>query len=133
MTDETQRPEDENAARVENINPLPQFPADAAPVQSTPPTQPPASEPPADSGNGFDLDDSFEDDLPPDNKQFGERLERLGGEPAPAISPEEFARLQQSGQIHFDSRGRIRAQRREETDAGMSLRKRRAWYGGRDR
>ncbi len=56
------------------------------------------------------------------------RLERLGGEPAPAISPEEFARLQQAGQIHIDSRGRVRTARREETDAGMSLRKRRAWY-----
>lgn len=60
-----------------------------------------------------------------------ERLERLGGEPAPAISPEEFARLQQSGQIHIDSRGRIRMDRREQTEAGMSLRKRRAWYAGR--
>jgi hypothetical protein len=57
-----------------------------------------------------------------------DRLERLGGEPAPAISPEEFARLQQAGQIHIDSRGRIRTTRREETEAGMSLRKRRAWY-----
>ncbi|GAB4572830.1 MAG: hypothetical protein Kow0077_13390 [Anaerolineae bacterium] len=56
------------------------------------------------------------------------RLERLGGEPAPAISPEEFARLQQAGQIHIDARGRVRTTRREETDAGMSLRKRRAWY-----
>jgi hypothetical protein len=56
------------------------------------------------------------------------RLERLGGEPAPAISPEEFARLQQSGQIHIDARGRVRTSRREKTDAGMSLRKRRAWY-----
>ncbi len=59
------------------------------------------------------------------------RLERLGGEPAPAISPEEFARLQQAGQIHIDSKGRVRTSRREETDAGMSLRKRRAWYTAR--
>lgn len=58
------------------------------------------------------------------------RVDRLGGEPAPAISPEEFARLQQAGQIHIDSRGRVRTNRREETDAGMSLRKRRAWYAG---
>ena len=33
---------------------------------------------------------------------MAERLERLGGEPAPAISPEEFARLQQAGQIHIE-------------------------------
>jgi hypothetical protein len=59
---------------------------------------------------------------------MNERLERLGGEPAPAISPEEFARLQQAGQIHIDARGRVRTTRREQTDAGMSLRKRRAWY-----
>ena len=71
-----------------------------------------------DSGNG----DAAQQD------SMAERLERLGGEPAPAISPEEFARLQQAGQIHIDSRGRIRTTRREETEAGMSLRKRRAWY-----
>ncbi|MBN2472608.1 MAG: hypothetical protein JXN59_17925 [Anaerolineae bacterium] len=62
------------------------------------------------------------------NDAMQKRLQRLGGEPAPAISPEEFARLQQAGQIHIDSRGRVRTTRREETDAGMSLRKRRAWY-----
>lgn len=61
------------------------------------------------------------DDLKP-------RLERLGGEPAPDITPEEFARLQQSGQIHIDPRGRVRSSRPEETDAGVTLRKRRAWY-----
>ncbi len=64
----------------------------------------------------------------PEEARMADRLERLGGEPAPAISPEEFARLQQSGQIHIDSRGRVQTSRREETDAGMSLRKRRAWY-----
>jgi hypothetical protein len=64
-----------------------------------------------------------------DDAGMAERLERLGGEPAPAISPEEFARLQASGQIHIDARGRVRTTRREKTDAGMSLRKRRAWYG----
>ncbi len=63
-----------------------------------------------------------------DSGDMAGRLERLGGEPAPAISPEEFARLQKAGQIHIDSRGRIRTTRREKTDAGMSLRKRRAWY-----
>ena len=58
------------------------------------------------------------------------RLERLGGEPAPDITPEEFARLQQAGQIHIDPRGRVRTTARDETDAGISLRKRRAWYAG---
>lgn len=65
--------------------------------------------------------DSAPDDL-------GPRLERLGGEPAPDITPEEFARLQQAGQIHIDPRGRVRTTQRDETDAGISLRKRRAWY-----
>jgi hypothetical protein len=57
------------------------------------------------------------------------RLDRLAGEPAPDITAEEFARLQNSDQgIHFDSRGRVRATRHEESDPGVSLRKRRAWY-----
>ncbi|GIV80895.1 MAG: hypothetical protein KatS3mg051_0249 [Anaerolineae bacterium] len=59
---------------------------------------------------------------------MGPRLERLGGEPAPDITPEEFVRLQQAGQIHIDPRGRVRTTVRDETDAGISLRKRRAWY-----
>ena len=59
---------------------------------------------------------------------LGPRLERLGGEPAPDITPEEFARLQQAGQIHIDPRGRVRTTARDELDAGISLRKRRAWY-----
>ncbi len=50
------------------------------------------------------------------------------GEPAPDITPEEFVRLQQAGQIHIDPRGRVRTTVRDETDAGISLRKRRAWY-----
>lgn len=58
-----------------------------------------------------------------------ERLERLGGEPAPAITPEEFARLQRAGQVHIDAQGRVRTTRRSDTEAGVSLRKRRAWYG----
>jgi hypothetical protein len=60
--------------------------------------------------------------------QMGERLERLGGEPAPVITPEEFARLQKDGQVHIDSRGRVRTSRRSDAEAGVSLRKRRAWY-----
>lgn len=59
-----------------------------------------------------------------------ERLERLGGEPAPAITPEEFARLQKAGQVHIDARGRIKTARRTDAEAGVSLKKRRAWYGG---
>ncbi len=68
---------------------------------------------------------------PPDDEDEGDirpRLERLGGEPAPDITPEEFARLQQAGQIHIDPRGRVQTTQRTETDAGISLRKRRAWY-----
>jgi hypothetical protein len=70
-----------------------------------------------------DAPDAVHDD------DLGPRLERLGGEPAPDITPEEFARLQQAGQIHIDPRGRVRTTQRNETDAGVSLRKRRAWYG----
>lgn len=58
-----------------------------------------------------------------------DRLERLGGEPAPVITPEEFARLQKAGQVNIDARGRVRTARRSGADAGVSLRKRRAWYG----
>lgn len=67
---------------------------------------------------------------PTDNEpeDMGDRLERLGGEPAPVITPEEFARLQQQGQVHIDSRGRVRTASRSGADAGVSLRKRRAWY-----
>jgi hypothetical protein len=53
----------------------------------------------------------------------------LGGEPAPVITPEEFARLQRAGQVHIDARGRVRTTRRSDAEAGVSLRKRRAWYG----
>lgn len=60
--------------------------------------------------------------------RYGERLERLGGEPAPVITPEEFARLQRAGQVHIDARGRVRTTRRSDAEAGVSLKKRRAWY-----
>ncbi len=69
-----------------------------------------------------------EDDKPSDDVGMNDRLERLGGEPAPVITPEEFARLQQAGQVHIDSRGRVRTTRRSDAEAGVSLRKRRAWY-----
>ncbi|MBW4438521.1 MAG: hypothetical protein KME04_15380 [Pleurocapsa minor GSE-CHR-MK-17-07R] len=63
----------------------------------------------------------------PEN-EYSVRLERLGGEPAPAITPEEFARLQKAGQVHIDARGRVHAARRSDAEAGVSLKKRRAWY-----
>jgi hypothetical protein len=67
--------------------------------------------------------------VPEGDEKMGERLERLGGEPAPVITPEEFARLQQAGQVHIDARGRVRTARRSGgAEAGVSLRKRRAWY-----
>ncbi len=65
----------------------------------------------------------------PPTEDLDDRLERLGGEPAPAITPEEFERLQKAGQVHIDSRGRVRTARRSGAEAGVSLRKRRAWYG----
>ena len=71
---------------------------------------------------------SDENNTPPADDEMSERLERLGGEPAPVITPEEFARLQKAGQVHIDSRGRVRTSRRSNADAGVSLRKRRAWY-----
>ncbi|MCI0713638.1 MAG: hypothetical protein L0154_26005 [Chloroflexi bacterium] len=80
--------------------------------------------------------DEHMDDMPPPapenqfpKEEMNERLERLGGEPAPDITPEEFARLRQSGQLHIDPRGRVRSRQRDSRDAGVSLRKRRAWYG----
>jgi len=84
----------------------------------------PAVPPPGASDDGHPPQDK---PLPED---LGPRLERLGGEPAPDITPEEFARLQQAGQIHIDPRGRVRTTARDELDAGISLRKRRAWYEG---
>ena len=70
---------------------------------------------PPDDGNGAAIPpDVPVNNQPPDNPDpvpdddLGPRLERLGGEPAPDITPEEFARLQQAGQIHIDPRGRVR-------------------------
>ena len=94
-------------------------PVAAVPPEQTPPEAPP-QEPPkvVDETPAAPEQPALDDDLG----------SRLGGEPAPDITPEEFARLQQAGQIHIDPRGRVRATRRDETDAGISLRKRRAWY-----
>jgi len=56
-------------------------------------------------------------------------VNRLSGEAAPDLSPEEFARLQRRGEtIDIDSRGRVRVDRLAEDNPGVSLRKRRAWY-----
>jgi hypothetical protein len=87
----------------------------AASGLTTPPLPTPPAEEPVQTNN------NLEEDLQ-------DRLERLGGEPAPVITPEEFARLQQAGQVHIDARGRVRAARRNDAEAGVSLRKRRAWY-----
>lgn len=73
---------------------------------------------------------SQRNDAPNGNpEEMNDRLERLGGEPAPVITPEEFARLQKAGQVHIDSRGRVRTASRSGPNTGVSLRKRRAWYG----
>lgn len=96
-------------------------PQAAAPVIAAPPPPPapraslpeaPTAPPPA----------PVQDDM-------ADRLERLGGEPAPIITPEDFARLQNAGQVHIDAQGRVRTARRtSQADAGVTLRKRRAWY-----
>ncbi len=58
---------------------------------------------------------------PPPADNFSERLERLGGEPAPVITPEEFSRLQNAGQVHIDAMGRVRTARRaSQADAGVT-------------
>lgn len=44
-------------------------------------------------------------------ESIGYRLEPLGGELPPVITPEEFARLQKTGQIHIDSQGRVRSKK----------------------
>lgn len=72
--------------------------------------------------------ENSQDDTP-QSDGMNDRLERLGGEPAPVITPEEFARLQKAGQVHIDSRGRVRTASRSGPNTGVSLRKRRAWYG----
>jgi hypothetical protein len=76
-------------------------------------------------------EDNNEPNMAEHDARMGERLERLGGEPAPVITPEEFARLQKAGQVHIDARGRVRTERPRGVDPGVSLRKRRAWYAGR--
>jgi hypothetical protein len=96
---------DTNNPPMDNTNP---------PVEETPSVPPAPANLPENHVNGENMD---------------ERLERLGGEPAPAITPEEFARLQKAGQVHIDARGRVKTARRTDAEAGVSLKKRRAWYG----
>ena len=81
------------------------------------------------SNDNRNLNDEQDENMTDSSGDMGDRLERLGGEPAPAITPEEFERLQKAGQVHIDSRGRVRTARRSGAEAGVSLRKRRAWYG----
>ncbi|MFO7323009.1 MAG: hypothetical protein DIU68_014885 [Chloroflexota bacterium] len=113
----TTNPQQNPPAEEENRPPEAAAPAEspaaseAPPAPSAPPETPPAN------NRSARPDDLFE-----------ERLERLGGEPAPVITPEEFARLQRAGQVHIDARGRVRTARRSDAEAGVSLRKRRAWY-----
>jgi hypothetical protein len=92
-------------------------PEPTEPTENTPPAPPPVDDTPEPVARANNGDERMED-----------RLERLGGEPAPVITPEEFARLQQAGQVHIDSRGRVKTARRSDAEAGVSLRKRRAWY-----
>ncbi len=75
-----------------------------------------------------EVDEEEEKEERTDQQGMDNRLERLGGEPAPDISPEEFARLQAEGQLVIDSRGRVRSARRAKDGSGVTLQKRRAWY-----
>jgi hypothetical protein len=114
MTDETNIPV-ENADKVEQppvAEVKPEAPPEAAEKKVATPADVPPQKPSVDA-----------------EIRMEERLERLGGEPAPAITPEEFARLQRAGQVHIDAQGRVRTTRRSDAEAGVSLRKRRAWYG----
>ena len=106
-----------------------------APINSSPNvTDSTTSGAPANGGNGVQPGNppntTGPADVPHEDPHDGmkERIDRLAGEQAPDITPEEFARLQRSGSLHIDAQGRVRANRREDTDPGLSLRKRRAWY-----
>src|SRR5688572_1868747 len=111
-----------------NDQPPGEEPAAPTPPEQTPPGQGLPPQAPPDEPPKVVDETPVTPETPATDDDLGSRLARLGGEPAPDITPEEFARLQQAGQIHIDPRGRVRATRRDETDAGISLRKRRAWY-----
>src|SRR5215510_15188026 len=85
-------------------------PNDATPIEEAP--NPPENVP-EDNATSVAPPTSPEDPV----AAIDERINRLSGEPAPDISPEDFARLQRLGSLHIDSRGRVRVNRREETDA----------------
>lgn len=104
-------------------NKQPTQPTDAAPANDV--EAPQTEAPQAEMSQATEPRDEAMGDL---HDPYDERLERLGGEPAPVITPEEFARLQRAGQVHIDARGRVRTTRRSDAEAGVSLRKRRAWY-----
>ena len=86
---------------------------------------------------------SFENDVPPeefatrhkgsDNSRNGRGKpgrKSFGGEAAPDLTPEQFRKLMDEGRVSVDGRGRVRASSdTREHNEGMSLRKRRAWYG----
>jgi hypothetical protein len=105
----------------DDIEDMQNMPDDEQHDESVPP--PPENMTPRTDSSGISSSQSASD-----NDNMRARLERLGGEPAPDITPEEFARLRQSGQIHIDPRGRVRSQRSSARDEGVTLRKRRAWY-----
>ena len=115
-TTETEMPDDITPETPENIEQAeataPAAPNADTPVNAAPPVRSAPAQPPT----------------MPEDDDYGDRLERLGGEPAPVITPEEFARLQRQGQVNIDARGRVRTTRRSDAEAGVSLRKRRAWY-----
>ena len=115
MTDENNTPIEDEVASTTAEN-TPEAPPEQL-VHEAPGHEAPGQEAPVQEAAGPDAD-----------ADMSERLERLGGEPAPVITPEEFARLQKAGQVHIDARGRVRTSRRSDAEAGVSLRKRRAWY-----
>ena len=140
-------PEDENYednfieeagdARAEAAPPVPASPVmppppvqPAAPVVTVTPVQPTAVDAPPSRATLPPVETAAPSNpAAPAADNFSERLERLGGEPAPVITPEEFSRLQNAGQVHIDAMGRVRTARRSsQADAGGTRRSRRARY-----
>jgi len=118
-----------DAAPSAPVTPPPAQPA--APVVTVTPVEPSATDAPPSRATLPPVETAAPSNpaAAPTADNFSERLERLGGEPAPVITPEEFSRLQNAGQVHIDAMGRVRTARRaSQADAGVTLRKRRAWY-----
>ena len=83
------------------------------------------------SRNPNDSLDQNLNDSPPDSSvdDMGDRLERLGGEPAPAITRKSSRGCRKAGQVHIGfARTRSGLRGAAAAEAGVSLRKRRAWY-----